>query len=158
MISTREIVSALAPRHPETWGREPDDQERWQDVLQAMQGIPPGRIAFLMYAYANDDHARHSFFAELFMEVMQDLAVHRWILQRKDKGNYHREVEIMCQLAVEEWRGGDFIIGTQADRAGFMDVSRGTWRRRYKKIYALIFAIPSEWEREIMKLVTKRLK
>jgi hypothetical protein len=130
----------------------------WEDVLLALQGIPPGRFAFLMYAYNGDEQARHSFFAELFMDVMQHLVVHRWILDRKSEGDYHREVEAMCQLAVEEWQTGNYARGTQRTRAAFMDVSRGTWRRRYDAIYHFIALRPSEWETEIMKIVTARLR
>ena len=129
----------------------------WEDVLLALQGIPAGRFSFLMYAYADDDQARHGFFAELFMDVMQDLAIHRWILDRKNTGGYHREVELLCQLAVQEWKGGDYQRGTQIERADFMGVSRATWKRRYHLVYGTILTRPNIWEDEIMKIVADRL-
>lgn len=157
-----EIYTKLGPNNPsreigfKITGNEPDHV--WEDILLAMQGIPQGHFAFMMYVYRNDDHAKHGFFAELFMDVMQDTAVHRWILKRKDQGDYHREVEAMCQLAVDEWKNNEWQRATQADRAGFMGVSRGTWKRRYHLIYGSILTRPLKWEAEILKIVTDRLR
>jgi len=160
-VKSAELFSKLSPRavNSDIGFKITGDSPTvvWEDVLLALQGIPAGRFSFLMYAYADDDQAHHGFFAELFMDAMQDLAVHRWIIGRKNNGNYYRDVELMCRLAVEEWKGGDYQFGTQVDRANFMGVSRGTWKRRYHLVYGTILTRPTIWEAEIMKIVTDRL-
>ena len=59
------------------------DEPSQESLMMAAQGIEPGVFGFLMYVYAGDQTARHDFFAELYMEVMQDAATQLWIQQRK---------------------------------------------------------------------------
>lgn len=160
-MPTPEILSKLTAKTTNYNGvgnsRGVDDLG-WQDLLLAMQGTEPGKFAFMMYAYADDYAARHDFFAGLFMEIMQDATTQAWIRHRKEQGGYYRAVETMCLIAVAEWRQGRGDHYTQLARARLMGVSRGTWRRKYRDIYQYILSVPSQWESEIMKITSQRLR
>lgn len=152
MTSTREILSALAPRYPETWGLEPDDRARWQDVLQALRGVEREKIAYLFYVYGGHREYRHDLFAGLLICAMQLPEVRVW-----REGGKVGAVELLCRLLIDEWSPSDACL-TNEDRAGFLKVSLSSWHRNYRSIYELIRAIPVEWEREVLGLVTKRLR
>lgn len=165
-MSTAEILSKLTPKTQSySLGRGSGASDlTWQDILLAMQGCQPEHQAFMLYVYGNDPKSRHSFFAGLFMEAMQDPQVLTWKEARKQHNGYYRAIETMCLLAIIEWSdrrteqrrpAGPL---TNQDRAEFMGVSRGTWGRKYKKIYQVIVAIPREWELSVMRKVNKRLR
>lgn len=152
-MNTAEILSSL------THTRPPDIETTrppWQDVLQAMQGIDPWKISFMLFAYAGDTQSRHSFFSGLFMEVMQRQEIQIWIQQRRQQGGYYRSIETLCLISIMEW--GASKPYTNQTRAKLMGVSLSTWKRKYRLVYQTIHAAPAEWEAEVMRIVTKRLK
>ena len=159
-MSTPEILSKLTAKTANYSGvghsRGVDDLG-WQDILQAMQGIDHWKISFMLYVYGDNPRGRHEFFAGLFLEVMQHPEVQAWIRHRKEQAGYHRAVETMCLLAMVEWKHWNVRI-IEVDRATHMGVSLSTWKRKYKLIYQTIAAIPAEWESEVMKIVTQRLR
>jgi len=120
-----------------------------------MRGIDPGKAGFLTFIYGNNPKGRHDFYAGLFIEVMQRPEVQLWIQQRKSQRGYKRSIESLCLLAILEWKEGKL---TNQVRAEYIEVSRGTWNRKYRDIYRYILAIPTYWESEIMRIITKRLK
>jgi hypothetical protein len=156
-MSTAEILSKLTPKTQSYTGVGASASDLgWQDILQAMRGVDAWKTSFLFYTYAADKQSRHGFFAGLFMEVMERPETQAWIRIRKQQGPYHRDVETMCVIAVNEWGSGTPY--TQKIRAGHMGVSVSTWKRRYRLIYNTILTTPLQWEDEVMRLVTKRLR
>lgn len=152
MIRAQGIISALAPSYPDTWGLEPDDRERWQDILQAMRGVEREKIAYLFYVYGGHQEYRHDLFAGLFISAMQLQEVQSW-----REGGKAGAVELICTLIVNEWLPSK-IPHTNQRRADCLRISLSTWHRHYKSIYEIIRTIPVEWEREVLELVTKRLR
>ncbi|MFT5483325.1 MAG: hypothetical protein ACI9GW_001982 [Halieaceae bacterium] len=160
-MSTAEILSKLTAKTSNYEGSgvrgTGGDDLRWQDIAQAAQGIDSWKMAFMFCVYAGDSKSRYGFFAGLFMEVMERPETQLWIRHRKEQGKYIRGVEKMCQLSITEWTHWNIVI-LEIDRADHMGVSLSTWKRKYKPIYEMITAIPTEWENEIMKIISKRLK
>ena len=155
-MSTAEILSKLTPKTTDYGSKTPDvPDHRWQDILQAMHGVDAWKTAFLLYVYGDNTLCKHGFFSGLFMEIMERPETQLWISQRREQGPYHRDIETMCQLAVDEWKSDRKT--TEEDRAIFMGVSRSTWKRKYKVIYETIVTAPKQWEDEVMKIVTERL-
>lgn len=164
-MSTPEILSKLTPKTQSyTVGRGGAEALTWQDILLAMQGCQPEHQAFMLYVYSDDPQSRHSFFAGLFMEAMQDPAIIQWRENRKQQGGYYRAIETLCLLAVSEWSDRRDSKGrpagplTHQERATFMGVSRGTWNRKYKTIYRVIVSMPINWEHAVMRKINKRLR
>jgi hypothetical protein len=153
-MNTAAILSSLTHTRPRDGvvvvGRAP-----WQDVLQSMQGIAPWKTAFMFFRYAGDIQSRHSFFAGLFMEVMERPETKAWILQRREQGGYYRAIETLCLIAIMECGGKPY---TQQVRAKLMGVSLSTWKRKYKLIYRTIQETPEAWEAEVMDIIMKRLR
>ncbi|MDH3376154.1 MAG: hypothetical protein OEQ39_04190 [Gammaproteobacteria bacterium] len=152
---TPEILSQLTAKTCR-YSIDISDEPIRQDIILSMQGIDPGKTAFMFYVYTGDIQSRHAFFATLFMEVMQDPATQAWIRNRKHQGGYYPSIEALCLIAIMEW--GAERAYTQEGRAKLMGVSRGTWCRKYRDIYQYIFSVPSRWEREIIKIVADRLR
>lgn len=159
-MSTAEILSKLTAKtanYTGVVGGKGVDDLGWQDIVQAMQGVDHWKISFMLHVYGDNARARHEFFAGLFIEVMQRPEVQVWIRHRKEQAGYHRAIETMCLLAIIEWKHWNVRI-VEVDRAQHMGVSLSTWKRKYKLIYESIVAIPAEWESEVMRIVTKRLR
>lgn len=151
-MNTPEILASITHTRP-------PDQERtcvpWQDVLEAMQGIDPWKTAYMLFAYAGDNRSRHSLFAGLFMEAMERPEIQWWIRIRKAQGGYYRDVETLCLIAIMEYGSKPY---THQMRAKLMGVSLSTWKRKYRATWAVIYAIPNAWEREVMEIINKRLR
>lgn len=151
-MNTAEILSSLTHTRPlDVQTTRPP----WQDVLQSMQGIAPWKTAYLLFLYGGDIQSRHSFFAGLFMEVMERPEIQLWIRQRRAQGGYYRNIETLCLISIMECGEKPY---TQQARAKLMGVSVSTWKRKYKLVYDTILAIPAEWESEVMRIVTQRLR
>ena len=82
---TPEILSQLTAKTCR-YSIDISDEPIRQDIILSMQGIDPGKTAFMFYVYTGDIQSRHAFFATLFMEVMQDPATQAWIRNRKHQG------------------------------------------------------------------------
>ncbi|MGB2815282.1 MAG: hypothetical protein WBC75_09390 [Dehalococcoidales bacterium] len=151
MRNAQELISALGPWHQD-WGLVPDDREKWQDVIQAMHGVGREKVAFLFYVYGGRKEYRHELFAGLFIEVMQNQKILAW----REAGKVGA-VEKLCELAILEWGDSETRV-TNLIRAAFLNISVSSWQRHYRDTYTVIYETPVAWEREVMDLVTKRLR
>lgn len=157
-MSTAEILSRLNPKTVDLLGiSDGSPNPEWQDILHAMHSLDHWKISFLLYVYGDNPQCRHEFFAGLFMEIMERPDVQAWIRRSKAQSGYNKAVERMCVLAIIEWKHWNVGI-FEIDRANHMGVSLSTWKRKYKLIYQTIIATPAQWESEVMRIVTKRLK
>lgn len=157
-MSTAEILSKLTPKTVNYTGISTGSPDLgWQDILHAMHGVDHWKISFMLYVYGDNAQCRHEFFAGLFMEIMERPEVQAWIRHRKEQSGYHRAIETMVLLAIIEWKHWNVGI-FEIDRANHMGVSLSTWKRKYKLIYKTIITTPAQWESEVMRIVTKRLK
>ncbi len=156
-MSLSEILSKLTPKtqNYEGAGVRGVSELTWQDILQAMQGVDPGKTGFMLCVYANDTQAHH-FWAGLFIEVMARPDVQAWREARSEEGR-RGPIKALCYLAVKEWtsQGDKWTHQRRADEIG---VSRGTWNRKYSGMYQLIFEIPTYWQDEVEILLRQRLR
>ena len=157
-MSSSEIFSKCIPHTASLeLGRGGIPEVTWTDVLLAIQGTTPEKEGFIRYVYMDDPRGRHTFFAGLFIEAMARRDVQDWIRFRKKQQNYKRDIETLVCMAIEEWKRGKKYTYTDQTRADRFGVSRATWARKYKLIFANIAAIPAYWEDEVLRLVRKRL-
>ena len=152
-MSTAEIFNKLTQKTQSYHGVGVDAGETgWEEVLQALQGVDRWKIDFLLYVYGDNLRCRHSFFAGLMREAMLTLD-RDGLIERQEPG----AIERMVLLAMVEWKHWNVKI-FEIDRADHMGVSLSTWKRRYKNLYRFILMIPQQWEDEVMKIVTQRLR
>lgn len=154
-MHSHELFANLTARTQQYDPELIDDAPRWQDIASALAGVDPAKVAFIRYTFAGDSSGRHDFFSGLFMKAMQIAEIRQWRTQRKDNPGYHRAIETLCLLAVNEWGEGGY---TDEKRAKFMGVSRPTWSRKYKLPYQIIVNIPKQWELQVLEHLLKRLR
>jgi len=156
-MSTAELLSKLTPKTQSYTGTGRGSSElSWQDVVQALHGIDPAMTGFMLYVFGADPQSKSDFWAGLFIEAMQRPKVQAWREARKLEGCIG-EVRAICYLAVEEW-GNATEKFTHASRAEFMEVSRGTWNRKYRDMYKYIYSIPVYWQDEVERIIRNRLR
>lgn len=157
-MSISELLSKLTPKTQNFSGagaRGISDLT-WQDVLDAMEGVDPGKEGFMLCVWGNNPDACHDFWAGLFMEAMARPDVQSWSAARRHEG-YHGAVKALSRLAVKEWTEWR-AKWTHQVRANEIGVSRGTWNRKYRDIYQSIYAIPGFWQDEVERLLRQRLR
>lgn len=155
-MSISEVLSKLTPKTQNYTGAGVSGESdlTWQDILQAMHGVDPGKTGFMLCVYGNNNKACHDFWAGLFMSAMELPTVQIWSATRRHEG-YHGTVKALTRLAVKEWtESGKW---THQRRANLIGVSRGTWNRKYRDIYKRIVAIPGYWQDEVERLLRHRL-
>lgn len=123
----------------------------WQDVKDALDGVDLTRSAMALYLLTGDAKCRSYFWAGLFMEVMRipDLGRRPDLLQPGD-------IENLCHLAVREW--GDGVQYSTGWRSKLLNVSRGTWYRKFADAYPTVYEIPERWHGDLAMLLKQRLR
>lgn len=156
-MSATELLSKLTPTNQRYSGAGVSgvSELTWEDVIHAMQGVDPGKTGFLLCVYG-DDRQAHQFWATLFMEVMNRPDVQAWREIRSTEGR-RGPIKTLCCLAVKEWISGS-DVWTHQLRADEIDVSRGTWNRKYRDMYALIHRIPTYWQDDVERILKQRLR
>jgi hypothetical protein len=157
-MSLSEILCKLTPKTQNYAGSGATGSSdlTWQDIVHAMQGVDPGKTAFMLCVYGSDTQACHQFWAGLFMSAMELPTVRIWSSNRRHDG-YHGAVKALSRLAVLEWTQGR-DTWTHQRRANEIGVSRGTWNRKYRDIYQRIVDIPGYWQEEVERLLRQRLR
>ena len=156
-MSLSEILSKLTPKTQNYSGAGAAGVSdlTWQDVIQAIRGLEPGRTGFMLCVYGNNKQARHDFFAGLFMAAMELPTLQIWSSNMRAEGHCGA-IEDLSALAVKEWtEEGKWTHQCRADLIG---VSRSTWNRKYRDVYKRIVEIPVFWQEEVERIMRQRLR
>lgn len=125
---------ALEPRG----GGRPD----WtaSDAALFAKDVPPTAFEAFVYRYADFSGGRHHLWAELFIRAMDLKQRESW----PDRVCGQKYIERLCNLVLDEER---WLRPMQdpAHRAGYMQVSDTTWRRRLANPHGALYGIFDGW-------------
>lgn len=131
-----------------------------EELIQASQGIPDYKTAYIEYHQNNDLKQRAKVYRGLFNEASRIPEIRDWL---KSSKKHRARFGLMIDMASRE-------LGYRSDlkkhhrqrfndhqRAEFISVSVSTWYRGYSQIYSRIMMIPSFWIVDVMRVISIRL-